>query len=303
MKKILFFLLALASSQFLFAQAPQGINYQAVAMNASGAIANKNISLRLSIVDSIATGNLLYTETHNTTTDPIGSFSVVIGNGTITLGNFSSINWGKNYKWLKTEIDTLGGSSFVVMGITQFMSTPYALFANKTKDITDLMHPDGLSKSTTIIVGTSNYTVPLGKNLYCTSVTNDYLIYSGDTCQANNFCLGEGKSFKFLNGNNLCYLLDKTVKWSTFDLVTTSITPPTGKTFIIASVFRNYNGFVDNTGAGFSSPTILLNSQPTNFEFFTLNSIPFVLSSGSTLSATINTYTGKLYISGYFIDN
>ena len=90
MKKLFLIFILLCSTK-LFAQAPQGINYQAVAMGTSGVLANHIISLRLSVIDSIATGNAVYTETQNTTTDAVGLFSIVIGNGTPTIGTFNGI--------------------------------------------------------------------------------------------------------------------------------------------------------------------------------------------------------------------
>jgi hypothetical protein len=307
MKKILFFLLALASAQFLFAEAPQGINYQAVAMNASGVIANKNISLRLSIVDSIASGNVLYTETHNTTTDAIGSFSVVIGNGTITLGNFSNINWAKNYKWLKTEIDTLGGSSFVVMGITQFMSTPYALFANKTKaTYADIIHPDGFDNITMVVIGTTPYIVPVGKNLFSPKTDGGYLINGTDTLDGGTFSEGQTIS---ATANLLCYLIDKKVNWGTFNLGATSITPPTGKSFVIITARYGYNSFISFSDPNFyfnttlisNGVTILLNGTMLGYSEF--NHF-LIVPSGVTLSMQPSPgASGNVFVNGYFIDN
>jgi hypothetical protein len=302
MKKIIFFLLALASSQFLFAQAPQGINYQAVAMNASGAITNKNISLRLSIVDSIATGNVLYTETHNTTTDAIGSFSVVIGNGTITLGNFSTINWGKNYKWLKTEIDTLGGSSFVVMGITQFMSTPYALYSNSSKsNYVDITHPDGYSNATLVVITNSNYTVPAGKNLYCPPSVQT--IYNGDTLYNGTY--SPNSTIHCFSGDTIItWLFDKRVDWKVFDLVTTPLVVPTGREFVITYIAPS-----PYLQMQFLYPWVFLNGSSLGSNYFRYGNITngqnvLVIPSGATLSAQLQSGTsGRLTVNGYFIDN
>jgi hypothetical protein len=116
-----------------FAQAPQGIPYQAIARNASGvAIANTAVKVRFSIRDSIATGAIKYQETHNPTTSALGLFSVNVGMGTVVSGTFSGINWGKNAKFLQVELDPAGGSSYTDLGTTQMMSVPYALYAGQT---------------------------------------------------------------------------------------------------------------------------------------------------------------------------
>jgi uncharacterized protein (TIGR02145 family) len=118
---------------------PQKVNYQAVALNASGTpIKNKVISVRLSIVDSVASGTILYTETHQPTTDGSGQFSVHLGGGAPTKNAFAGISWGNgNEKFLKVEMDAQGGSNYVLMGISQLVSVPYALNAGKANFLED----------------------------------------------------------------------------------------------------------------------------------------------------------------------
>ncbi len=118
------------------AQAPQGIPYQAIARNASGvAIANTAVKVRFSIRDSIATGAIKYQETHNPTTSALGLFSVNVGMGTVVSGTFSGINWGKNAKFLRVELDPAGGSNYIDLGTTQMMSVPYALYAGNVNGL------------------------------------------------------------------------------------------------------------------------------------------------------------------------
>ncbi len=133
MKKIFLFAFCLLTFDFLlFAQAPQGIPYQAIARNASGvAIANTAVKVRFSIRDSIATGAIKYQETHSATTSALGLFSVNVGMGTVVSGTFSGINWGKNAKFLQVELNTTGGTTYTDLGTTQMMSVPYALFAGQ----------------------------------------------------------------------------------------------------------------------------------------------------------------------------
>lgn len=113
-----------------FAQAPQGIPYQAVARSSSGAIiANHSMGLRFTIRDSIAMGTIVYQETFSTTTNNLGLFNVNVGLGSAVVGTFSSINWGHNPKFMQVEMDVTGGTSYVDMGTQQMMSVPYALHA------------------------------------------------------------------------------------------------------------------------------------------------------------------------------
>ena len=127
MKKIIT-LFALFITSFSIAQVPQGISYQAIALNGSGApVVSSNVGLRLSILDNSATGTVLYTETHAKTTNAQGLFNLVIGQGTPTTGTFSTINWATNSKFLKVEMDVAGGSNYTLVGTTQLLSMPYAL--------------------------------------------------------------------------------------------------------------------------------------------------------------------------------
>lgn len=122
------FLLLLPS--FLIAQVPQGINYQAVARNSSGAILpNTAISLRLTVHDLTNTGTVVYQETHNVTTTPLGIFSVVVGAGALVQGSFNGINWAVGNKYLQVELDAAGGTNYTNMGTSQLQSVPYALYA------------------------------------------------------------------------------------------------------------------------------------------------------------------------------
>ncbi|HOZ51087.1 MAG TPA: tail fiber domain-containing protein [Chitinophagaceae bacterium] len=122
-------------STFSIAQTPHAIPYQAVARNATGdLIANQAISLRLSIHDSSATGVVSFSETHTVSTNSLGLFTINIGAGTPLIGNFSSINWKQNAKFLQVELDALGGTNYSDMGTTQLQSVPYALYAKSSGD-------------------------------------------------------------------------------------------------------------------------------------------------------------------------
>ncbi len=134
MKQTLNILLFILLASITYAQAPQGIPYQAVARNSSGAIlASTTISVRFTIRDSIATGAIKYRETFSVTTTAQGMFSVNVGQGTPVTGTFAGINWGTNGKFMQVEMDPAGGSSYVDLGTTQMMSVPYALNSGSLK--------------------------------------------------------------------------------------------------------------------------------------------------------------------------
>lgn len=119
----------------LFAQAPQGMNYQAVARDASGNIyASHAISVRISITNGSG-GSTLYQETHATTTNQFGLFTLNVGSGTPVSGTFSGINWSGTSPWMKIEYDPNGGSSYTNMGTSELLSVPYSLYAASAGNI------------------------------------------------------------------------------------------------------------------------------------------------------------------------
>lgn len=130
MKKLLL-LFVLLISLVTFGQIPQGISYQAIALNSSGnPVANSDVRVKLSILNNSATGSVLYSETQLKTTTAQGLFNLTIGQGTVVSGTFNTINWGSNSKFLKVEMDVTGGTNYALVGTTQLLAVPYALAAD-----------------------------------------------------------------------------------------------------------------------------------------------------------------------------
>jgi hypothetical protein len=128
MKK-LYTLITLVLTLTTFAQAPQGFNYQATVRNSAGAlIVNQNVNFKFNVMLNSATSLPVFSETHLAPTDDLGQVNLVIGQGTATVGTFSTINWGSGNYYLGIELNT--GSGYVAMGTTQLLSVPYALYAN-----------------------------------------------------------------------------------------------------------------------------------------------------------------------------
>ena len=129
MKKIMLCIAILCNLKN-YAQAPQQLNYQAVARNNSGApITNASVAVRISIHDSAAQGPVLYSERDTATTNQFGLFTCQVGAGNVISGTFATINWGAAAKFMQVDLDPTGGSSYTAMGTTQLVSVPYALYA------------------------------------------------------------------------------------------------------------------------------------------------------------------------------
>jgi hypothetical protein len=115
---------------------PELLNYQSSVRDASGAIlANQSVSFRMNVIDVTSGDTTVYSETHNVTTSDNGSVNFEIGGGTIVSGLFTDIDWSHNNS-LQIELDAAGGTTYVVMGTTSFVSVPYALRAKYAENLT-----------------------------------------------------------------------------------------------------------------------------------------------------------------------
>ena len=114
-------------------QAQNAIRYQAVAFDANGAIlANQEISILFTIYEgNPSAGNFSYIESHQPTTTASGGFDLEIGNGNSVAGSFDGIDWFDDSHFLEVSIDPTGNNDFTVIGVTEFLSSPYALYATE----------------------------------------------------------------------------------------------------------------------------------------------------------------------------
>ena len=133
MKKTISTLLSVLFCAITFAQSvPQGINYQALARDASGAVLmNQALTIQFSVLSDITTSAVSWQETHLVTTNDYGLYTAIIGVGTSTSvgssATFDVIDWGASNHLLKVEVDY--GNGLIDMGTTAFMSVPYALYS------------------------------------------------------------------------------------------------------------------------------------------------------------------------------
>lgn len=164
MFKKLLFISAIGISSNLFAQAPQKMSYQAVVRNASNnLVASAPVGMRLSILQNSPTGTPVYVETQTTSTNVNGLVSLVIGNGTVVNGSISTIDWSTGIYYIKSETDPLGGSNYTIVGTSQLLSVPYALYAENggTPGPTGPQGPIGLTGPTGA-TGSEGQGVPTG---------------------------------------------------------------------------------------------------------------------------------------------
>lgn len=127
----LFFLLFFVFS-VTYSQVPQGMSHRGTAYNSSGTILqNADISIRVRILEGNG-GTAAYIETHAVHTNNNGQYSFNIGQGTNPSTLFNTIDWSTGNKWLEIGIDPNNGTNYTVIGSSQLMSVPYALFSKNT---------------------------------------------------------------------------------------------------------------------------------------------------------------------------
>lgn len=129
-KAILFLLFSIVS----FAQVPQGMSHRGTAYNTSGVIlTNVDISLKIRIFNG---GTTDYEEKHQSIhTNLNGQYNLNIGLGTPITGVFSDIDWSTGNKFLEIAIDPSNGTNYTVVGSSQLMSVPYALYSEKANSL------------------------------------------------------------------------------------------------------------------------------------------------------------------------
>lgn len=275
MRKVLFFALLLLSA-VSFSQAPQFLNYQAIARNAAGTIVTTQIGIKFEILQGSASGTLVYEETHNITPSSAGVFTAAIGNGSIVMGNFPTINWANSPYFIRVSIDPAGGTSYSTVGTSQLLSVPYALYAETAGNAQTFSAGNGITiNSGTITNSAPNQTV----NISGAGVTGSYPNYtvtSGATPTAGN-------GISIISGTITNTAPDQTVTISgatgTYPNFTVTSTPPT--------TITPGNSNISVTGA---DPNFTISSVPT----LSLTGAQLSISNGNTVTLP----TGTTYTNG-----
>jgi uncharacterized protein (TIGR02145 family) len=177
MKRIITVLTAIYLASIVWAQSPEKMSYQGIIRNSNGnLISNQGVGIKISILQDSSTGRIVYQEIYNPNpqTNDNGLVTLEIGTGIPIIGEFSTINWASGPYFIKTEIDPSGATNYTVIGISQLLSVPYALYA-KTAEITattpDENDPIWVSASTNYYTKTNMQSSGLSQ-LHFDNITN-----------------------------------------------------------------------------------------------------------------------------------
>ena len=125
-KKLVILICLLVVTTGMYAQSPEKFSYQAIVRNASNAlVSNTPVSIRISILQGNPNGTSVYSETHTTTTNFAGLISLLVGEGNTISGSISTINWGSDSYFIKTETDPTGGTNYNIVGVAELQSVPF----------------------------------------------------------------------------------------------------------------------------------------------------------------------------------
>ena len=94
---------------------PQAFSYVATIMKGGTVVANKTVTLRISILLNNASGIAKYIEKFTAITNSTGQISIEIGHGVPQLGYFPEIDWSADKYFLQVEVDTKGGTNYVLI--------------------------------------------------------------------------------------------------------------------------------------------------------------------------------------------
>jgi len=205
MKKFIY-LLGITLFFSLAAQAQNdGISFQGLARNAAGEVmVSKKISLRLSILLGSESGAVAYTETRQTTTNPQGIFSVVLGDNTALTKstNFSTIDWSTAQKFIKVEMDPNAGTNFTAMGTTKLQAVPLAYYAFGV----DAENVDGilpLSSGGTGVASMTELKTKLGLDVFNNAALDTKVDkVAGKGLSTNDYSTAEKNKLEAISGTN-----------------------------------------------------------------------------------------------------
>ncbi|MCX6300439.1 MAG: hypothetical protein NTY72_15265, partial [Bacteroidetes bacterium] len=148
LRKIYFLVVLLITTSIttkLLAQTtgPDGVIFQAVATDPQGnPAANRTIYIKDAILQTTATGTVVYSETFQVTASSTGVFTIVIGKGQRLSGptSIASLDWsaGPYFLNLKAAVapsvpltNWIVDQQYVDMGTSQFWTVPFAMYASK----------------------------------------------------------------------------------------------------------------------------------------------------------------------------
>jgi hypothetical protein len=173
----------------VIAQPPPALSTTSIAKDALGNIAkNRQVYIKVIIYQTAINGPKVWEESHVTTCNEDGIFTIYIGQGTksptTTLANIGQIDWGNGPFFINYKVAVapsipapwwLPADNYVDQGTSQLLSVPYALYAGNasvTNVNTSLQPGPPNTFLITDSLGNVNWQTPQAAQQTVTTITN-----------------------------------------------------------------------------------------------------------------------------------
>ncbi len=132
-RKIIYTIAFLYACLQIFAQAPQGIQYQVVVRDDNNElIQHQQVSLVVEVLQGSTTGSVIFSETHTVTTSKNGMAIFSIGSLENGTGTLDDIKWGDEDYFLQVSLDSR------IVDINRILVTPFVKYSNTANTVNHL---------------------------------------------------------------------------------------------------------------------------------------------------------------------
>ncbi len=110
---------------------PKGMNYQAVARQLNGAVIdNEKIGLKVVLYSSKEGKSVIhYSELHPATTNALGLFNLIVGEGIKEAGEYGLVPWNTDNIWMEVSVKENHRINYTILSNSKLLAVPYAIHA------------------------------------------------------------------------------------------------------------------------------------------------------------------------------
>lgn len=131
-------------------QSQTAIRYQSVIYEDNNQpLVSSQVKVHFAILKGALNGEAVYSEEHQLMTDEYGAFTALIGRGISSTQEFKDIAWLDDAHYLEVSIDLNGAGLFSKVGVSEFLSVPYAFHTQRAqRGLSGPQGPQGIQGQT-----------------------------------------------------------------------------------------------------------------------------------------------------------